>query len=143
MKKNTKDLNVYSETEIPGTASSEQEFDKLLRNHHLAIQTVTGIVMLKYSDILLFEYINTHKWQVRLADDKTFPLRPSVTSRDILSILPAFVQINQNCIINLTHLTLIENKTLKCLFDVPYLGSINIEISPLYYKKMKENLNIL
>jgi hypothetical protein len=143
MKKETSNLSVYSEITMPEIASLGQMFHRPLKNHYFGIQTVTSIVILKHWDVLLFEYVKTHKWQVRLTDDRTFVLRPNVASKDVLSVMPCFVQINQNCIINLAHLALIENKTQKCIFDVPYLGTTNVEISPLYYKKIKDNLNIL
>ncbi|MDR1938794.1 MAG: hypothetical protein LBQ73_09915 [Tannerellaceae bacterium] len=111
---------------------------------HFAVQTVTGIIILKCEDVLLFEYIKSvRKWHVRLVDERLLALRMSVTSRDILSIIPGFVQINQDCIINLSHLLSIENKTLKCIFSLPYSGMINTNISPLYYKKIKDDLDVL
>jgi two-component system LytT family response regulator len=115
--------------------------DKIPR---FVIQTITGIMMLKYEEVLLFEYNkNTRKWQVRLTGDKVYNLRSTVTSIDITSLTTFFAQINQFCIINLLHLLSIENKTLKCVFDVVTDTDIDRKISPLYYKRIKAMLDIL
>jgi two-component system LytT family response regulator len=112
--------------------------------YRFAVQTVTGIVILRCEDVLLFEYMRlTRKWQLRLTNDRIHNLRSTVNSSDITSITPQFVQINQYCIVNLMHLLGVENRTLKCLFDAPAEMEIDKRVSPLYYKKLKESLDIL
>jgi hypothetical protein len=111
---------------------------------YFAIQAITGITILKYEDVLLFEYVkNMRRWQVRLVSDKVYRLRSTATSASILSISSSFIQISQFCIINLIHLLSIENKTLKCIFDVSTAAGGDQKVSPLYYKKMKSLLPVL
>lgn len=128
--------------------NNQATVENLLKQENLfAIQTVTGIKMLKQEDILLFEYPpNKRNWRIRFCNNRYQSLRVGITSKDILPISPYFVQINQNCIINITYLASIENKTLQCKFhvypDFDYTDIIQ-EISPLYYKKIKNRLDIL
>jgi DNA-binding LytR/AlgR family response regulator len=127
---------------MPAGDRDNPEKQKALRR--FAIQTITGITMLRYEDVLLFEYQkNMRKWQVRLTGDKVYSLRSTVTSAGITSLAQSFVQINQFCIINLSHLLGIENKTLKCIFDVPADTDIDRRISPLYYRRIRTLLDIL
>jgi two-component system LytT family response regulator len=119
-------------------------FHNFQSEYRFAIQTITGIIILKCEDVLLFEYLkSTRKWQLRLTNDRIHSLRSIVNSSDITSISPVFIQINQYCIINLTHLLEIENKTLRCIFDVSAEMEIDKKVSPLYYKKIREALDIL
>ncbi|MDR1646003.1 MAG: LytTR family transcriptional regulator DNA-binding domain-containing protein [Tannerellaceae bacterium] len=113
-------------------------------NSRFAIQTITGITLLRYDDVILFEYHkNVRKWQIRLTDDKVYSLRSTVTSAGITALSPLFVQINQYCIINLAHLQGIENKTLHCLFDVHIATEADCRVSSLYYRRIRELLEIL
>jgi two-component system LytT family response regulator len=124
--------------------NNQAVFHNFQSEYRFAIQTITGIIILKCKDVLLFEYIKlTRKWQLRLTNDRIHNLRSTVNSSDITSISPVFVQINQYCIINLVHLLEIENKTLRCIFDVSADMDIDKKVSPLYYKKIKEALDIL
>ena len=122
-------------------ATVEQLLQKIILEKRFAIQTVTGIKVLTHEDVVFFEYPkNKRNWHVHLADKQTIQLRSTITSKDILAITPNFIQINQRCVVNLSHLTNIENKTLKCdLNDYPF----EQEISPKYFKGIKEMLGIL
>ncbi len=124
--------------------SIEHLLQKLVHNDsRFAIQAVTGVVMVKYEDVLLFEFPkNERNWTLRFTNGKQLTLRATVTSKEILSVTPSFVQINHNCIINITYLSSIENKTLKCKFYPPY-EDIEPIIKPKYYKKIKDMLDIL
>ncbi|MDR1257818.1 MAG: hypothetical protein LBK65_00860 [Tannerellaceae bacterium] len=124
--------------------NEQTAFHSFQQDYRFAIQTIIGITMVSYEDVLLFEYVKcTRKWQVRLVNDKIHNLRSTVNSGDITSVSSLFIQINQYCIINLIHLLGIENKTQKCIFDVSAQPDINKVISPLYYKKIRDMLNIL
>jgi hypothetical protein len=147
MKKKTKIPAIpVSGTDIPDTTSGidrnqPERRDKIPR---FAVQTITGILLFKHEEVLLFEYHkNMRKWQLRLTGDKVYNLRSTVTSTGITGLATSFVQINQFCIINLFHLLSIENKTLKCIFDVATDTDIDRKISPLYYKRIKTMLDIL
>ena len=112
-------------------------------NNRFAIQAITGVIMVKYDDVLLFEFPkNERNWVVRFTNDKLLTLRATITSKEILSVTPSFMQVSQNCIINITHLSSIENKTLRCKFYPPHEDIIQI-VKPKYYKKIKEILDIL
>ncbi|MDR1357306.1 MAG: hypothetical protein LBJ58_06525 [Tannerellaceae bacterium] len=119
-------------------------FHNFRNDYRFAVQTITGIAMINYEDVLLFEYVkHARKWQVRLVNDRIHKLRSTVNSGDITSVSSLFVQINQYCIINIIHLLGIENKTQKCIFDAPLQMDADRTVSPLYYKKIKDMLNIL
>ena len=122
-------------------ATIEQLLQKIIHEKRFALQTVTGIKVLTYNEVVFFEFPkNARNWQVRLGDKQTFQLRSTISSKEILTISPNFVQINQNCIINIIHLSHIENKTLRCTL---YGCKIEHEISPKYYKAIKEILGVL
>jgi two-component system LytT family response regulator len=124
--------------------NEQTAFHNYRQEYRFAIQTVTGIVMIDYEDVLLFEYVKSaRKWQLRLINDKIHSLRSTINSADITSVSSLFIQINQYCVINIIHLLGIENKTQKCIFDIPSQGDMNKTVSPLYYKKIKDILNIL
>jgi two-component system LytT family response regulator len=124
-------------------ATVEQLLQKIIRDNRFAIQAVSGVKFLRYDDILLFECPKrTRNWQIMFADEREpLPLRSAVSYKDILSITPNFVQINQNYIINLTHLSFIENHTLKCKFL--HHPRLELKISSRYYRKIRELLDIL
>jgi two-component system LytT family response regulator len=124
-------------------ATIEQLLQKLIREKRFAIQTVTGIKTLTYDEVLFFEHPKGARiWQIRLIDREAPPctLRPTVSAKDILAITPNFIQINQRCIINLTYLSHIGNKTLKCELNG---YEVELELSPKYYAKTRNLLDVL
>lgn len=123
----------------------EQSLRKLLiRNNKFAVQTISGLVLVKCEEILLFQYLKELRcWQMMLATDrKLHKLRMSTTAKDLLGIDPSFVQINQDCIINLNYFCSIENVTLKCELYPPFTD-IELAVSQRYYRRLKEALEIL
>lgn len=122
----------------------EQSMRRLLTDDSkFAIQTVTGLLILKRSDVLLFRFSDVnHCWQLCLSDRTEYKLRMSLSARDLLNMSASFVQISQNCIINLDYLCLIENKTLECRLCPPF-DDVELVASRRYYGKVKELLEIL
>lgn len=123
----------------------EQSLRKLLiRNNKFAVQTISGLVLVKCEEILLFQYLKDQRcWQMMLAPDrKLYKLRMSTTAKDLLGINPSFVQINQDCIVNLDYLCSIENMTLRCELYSPF-RDIELVVSQRYYRRLKEVLEIL
>ena len=119
----------------------EQLLHQIIREKRFVIQTVTGIKTLTYDEVLFLDLPNKpHCWQVVLSDNRIFQLRPTITSKDILSITPNFIQINKKCIINLAHLSEIEHKTLKCKLKG---CTFELDVSPRYYKKIKSLFDVL
>ena len=100
----------------------EQSLRKLLIRSKFAVQTISGLVFVKCEEILLFQYLKELRcWQMMLATDrKLYKLRMSTTAKDLLGIYSSFVQINQDCIVNLDYLCSIENVTLKCELYSPF-----------------------
>ena len=124
-------------------ATIEQLLQKIIRENRFAIQTVTGIKTLTYNEALLFEIPKIlRNWQICFVDKEVqpCPLRASVTAKEILAITPNFIQINKRCIINIAYLSHIEHKTLKCQLNG---YETEHEITPRYYKKLKEILDVL
>lgn len=123
----------------------EQSLRKLLiRNNKFAVQTISGLVLVKCEEILLFQYLKDQRcWQMMLDPDrKLHKLRMSTTAKDLLGINPSFVQINQDCIVNLDYLCSIENMTLRCELYPPF-RDIELVVSQRYYRRLKEMLEII
>ena len=112
-------------------------------NDRIAIQTVTGVIIVKYDDILLFEFPKYKRnWAIFFINKKWLTLRTTISSKEILSINPSFIQINQNCIINVKYLASIENGTYKCSFYSPY-DDTEVTFKPKYFKQLKEMMAVL
>ncbi|WP_293711383.1 response regulator transcription factor [uncultured Parabacteroides sp.] len=121
----------------------EQSLRKLLiQNTKFAVQTISGLVLVKYEEILLFQYLKDQRcWQMIQTDRKQHKLRMSTTAKDLLGISSSFVQISQDCIVNLNYLCSIENVTLKCSL-APSFSDIVLTVSQRYYRRLKEALEI-
>ena len=114
-----------------------------MSNHKFAIQTVTGLLLLRCSDILCFRFCSErHCWELIQTDRTLHHLRNSTTARELLGISSEFAQTRQNFILNLNYLQHIENKTLRCTLHPPF-QDLDITISRRYYGKIKERLNII
>jgi two-component system LytT family response regulator len=122
----------------------EQSIRRLLSDDRkFALQTVTGLLLLRRSEILYFQYNNdTRSWYIILTNGVSHKLRINTTSKEILNISIAFYQVAQDCIINIDYLISIENNTFRCLFHPPY-DSHNITVTRRYYSKLKEALEII
>lgn len=123
----------------------EQSLRRLLiRNNKFAIQTISGLVLVKYEEILLFQYLKEQRcWLMMLAfNRKLHKLRMATTAKDLLGMNQSFVQINQDCIVNLDYLCSIENVTLKCGLYPPFTD-IELTVSQRYYRRLREVLEIL
>ena len=131
---------------VPKTVENlEQSLRRLLAQENIfAIQTSTGLMVVNYEKIILFQYVKEERcWQMLHAEtNKMYKLRMSTTAKGLLSFNKAFIQISQDCIVNLNYLTHIENRTLKCSFIHPH-QKIERMASQRYYKKIKERLEIL
>ena len=122
----------------------EQSMRRLLADDcKFAIQTVTGLLFLKRSDVLMFRFSDMYRcWQLYLANRTEYKLRMSLSARDLLNMSVSFVQISQNCIVNMDYLCSIENKTLECHLYPPF-NDIELVASRRYYGKVKELLEII
>lgn len=109
----------------------------------IGMQTNTGLDILNSKDIVLFQYNSiVRTWQMLYHDNKQYKLKMNLKAKDILNINPSFVQISQNCILNLNYLNSIENKKLKCILIEPF-SDVELYVSRTYYSKLKERLNII
>lgn len=122
----------------------EQSLRKLLaQDNKFAIQTISGLMLVKWDDILLFKFLGEQRcWQMELTDRHKYKLRMSTTAKSLLTITPSFIQISQDCIVNLNYLASIENQTLKCDFYPPF-SDVEEVVSHRYYRKLKDMLKIL
>ena len=109
----------------------------------LAIQTISGLLMLKPDDVFscTFDEV-THLWQLKLSNGQVYKLKRQVTAKTILSMSPSLAQVRQDCIINLDYLLCIENYTLRCIFSPPF-DQEEITVSRRCYKAVKDQLEIL
>lgn len=121
-----------------------QSLRKLLaRDNKLAIQTVSGLLLIRSDEIFLFQFLKDQRcWQVVLFSHKTHKLKMSIRARDLLSISSLFVQISQDCIVNLSYLMFIENKTLRCEFYPPFEDEVKFA-SHRYFRQLREKLEII
>ena len=111
----------FHTTEPADVACMERSLRKILnRDSRFAIQTVSGLLLVRCEEIFLFQFLGDQRcWQIVLTSRTTHKLKMSTTAKDLLSINNTFVQISQDCIVNLTYLMFIENKTLRCEFENP------------------------
>ena len=122
----------------------EQSMRRLLADDcKFAIQTVTGLLFLKREDVLMFRFSDTYRcWQLYLANRTDYKLRMNISARDLLNMSVSFVQISQNCIVNMDYLCSIENKTLECRLYPPF-NDIELVASRRYYGRVKELQEII
>lgn len=109
----------------------------------LAIQTISGLLMLKPDDVFCCTFDeDTHLWQLKLSNGQIYKLKKQTTAKTILSMSPSLAQVRQDCIINLDYLLCIENYTLRCIFSPPF-DQEEIMVSRRCYKAVKDQLEIL
>lgn len=134
---------LHTHVEKSEKVNMEQSLRKLLtHNAKFAVQTISGLVLIKYEEVLLFQYQKDQRcWQMVQTDRKGHKLRMSTTAKDLLGITSSFVQISQDCIVNLNYLCSIENVTLKCGL-VPPFADIELIVSQRYYRRLKDVLEI-
>ncbi len=127
-----------------GQVNFEQSMRRLLSDDRkFAMQTLKGLLLLRRSDILYFQYLNEARcWQMMLTDFSIHRLRLSINAKEILNISTSFLQISQDIILNVDYLLSIENKTLRCMLYPPFT-EIDIKASKRYYSKIKEVLEII
>lgn len=128
-----------------GTHEPEQpmHWTATSNDRKFAMQTITGLLILRKSDILYFQYAaQSRSWQMMLTDGSIHRLRLSIKGHEILNISPSFIQISQDIILNGDYLIYIENKTLRCVLSPPH-SHIDIKASKRYYSKIKETLEII
>lgn len=109
-----------------------------------ALRTISKIVLVKPLDIFCFNYCNdTQYWSAMLVtDNQEIRLAKQTTSKTLLSKGDRFVQVNQNCIVNIDYLYSIENQTLECHFAPPFQDYKIIASRRCYYK-IKEQFEII
>lgn len=132
--KKKKSENVTFEQSIRRLFADERKF---------ALYTVSCLFLLKRSEILCFQYFKQFRyWQMTLTDMSTHKLRLSTTAKEILNMSNIFIQISQDCIINIDYLAAIENKSLRCRLYPPF-DTLDIYISRRNFFKIKERLEII
>ena len=122
----------------------EQSMRRLLSDDRkFALQTLTGLLLLKRSDVIYFQFLNESRcWQMMLSDGTCHKMRSTITAKDLLNISGSFAQIGQDCILNIDYLISIENGNLKCIFYPPF-QNLDITVSRRYYARLKELLEII
>lgn len=122
----------------------EQSMRRLLSDEcKFALQTMTSLLLLRRSEILYFRYLDdTRCWQVTLTNMEHHRLRMTIKAREILNLSQSFIRINSNCILNIEHLSSIENNTLRCVLYAPF-SHLEIIASRRHYSKIKETLEVL
>ena len=127
-----------------GNTNFELSIRRLLDDDRkFALQTITGLVLLRRSDILYFQYFNEGRyWLLTQTNMTTYKLRLNTTAKEILSIGPSCIQISQDRILNIDYLSSIENKTYRCTLYPPF-NNIELYASRRYYSKIKDALEII
>lgn len=111
-------------------------------SHRVAIQTVSGLLMVNPSDVFSFTFINDSRiWLLKMADGSEHRLKKQINARQLLAISESFVQVRQDVIINLDFLMSIENYTLRCIFAPPF-DKEDIQVSRRCFKGVKDKLDI-
>lgn len=111
-------------------------------DHKFAFQTYSGLLVLQCSEVLLFRFTDNNCWQVMLSDRTVHNLRPHTTAAHLLNISRTFLQVRQDCIINIYYLTFIENQSLRCLFYPPY-SDLEVIASRRFYARIREVIEVI
>ena len=134
---------VKKEIEL-GKVNFEQSMRRLLsEDRKFALQTISGLLLLRRSDVLYFQYLNEVRcWQMMLKDRSIHRLRLNLSAKEISNISASFLQISQDIILNVDYLLSIENRSLRCMLCPPF-SDLDIKASKRYYSKVKEALEII
>jgi len=119
---------------------SLRQFIKI--NDRFAIHTLTGLMFVRFDDVLLFMYIKDQRyWLMKLTNGESYKLRTNVIAKGLTSLSDSFIQINQQCIVNINYVLTVENKTLKCILCPPF-SDIDQTVSTRFYKTIKDSFEI-
>lgn len=111
------------------------------QNETYMMATTTGFQIVHINTILYFDYNKTKKvWTVVLSDKTCLTLRRNTTADQILHFSNSFFRINQQHIINLTHLARIDDK--KCILAVQP-DNTTLQISRNYLKKLQSQFQLI
>lgn len=122
--------------------TSEELYYSAKDNELLAMPTNTGYDIVKKTDIVMFKYNSSARlWQVINNNNKQYKLKANLKSKDILNLKSSFIQVSQNCIINLDYVSSIENKSMKFILNSPF-DNMEVVASRTYFAKLKDCLNI-
>lgn len=110
----------------------------------IGMQTETGIEMINVNEVVYFLYDSAVRtWQMFYSDQRVYNLRKNLKAKDILAIDTAdYVQLSQNCIVNMRFVSSIENQSLRCQLAAPFDGA-QLTVSRTYFPKLKEKLRII
>lgn len=128
--------------ETVGLSDGLKTIDELMP-HRVALQTVSGLLLLNPSEVFSFTFCSdTRMWLLRLINGSEHKLKRQTNAKQILAISDSFVQVRQDAIINLDYLLGIENYTLRCIFAPPF-DQEEILVSRRCFKGVKDKLEIL
>lgn len=130
---------------MPYTACGTPELDALhgTAAKRIAIQTISGLMLLRHEEVFAFRFSDQLRlWEMTAANGATYRLRKQTNAKTLLASSDSFVQVRQECIVNIDFLLGIENTTLRCIFRPPF-DTEEIIVSRRYYKDVKDKLEIL
>lgn len=134
--------DVFASQGMLGLSDRMQDLDSLM-SHRVAIQTVSGLLMVNPEDVFSFTFVNDSRyWLLKMSDGSEHRLKKQINSKQILAISDSFVLVRQDVIINLDFLMSIENYTLRCIFAPPF-DQEEILVSRRCFKAVKDKLDIL
>lgn len=143
------ELKVIVERAKEKIKTSQTNFEQSIRrlladDRKFAMQTITGMLLLRRSEVVCFQYDKAIRcWKMILTDQTIHKLKFSTKAKELLNISTSFAQISQDCILNLDYLVSIENSTLRCILSSPFANTDNLIVSRRYYGKLKEVLEII
>lgn len=134
---------VRTSVSVPN-AGVKQAVSRFLDNgNRIALQTITGLLLLRVEDIVLFSFNELGKvWQILLSNQEVHKLKTGQNAKNLLALNALLVQVNPSCIVNINYLYTVENKTLVCRLYPPFDG-MEISASRRCYAKLKDMLEIL
>ncbi len=128
-----------------GKVDWEQSIRRLLPlERKIIFQGQTELILLKSSEVLCFVYHQDIRcWHLVQTNRKEHKLRTTTNSREILKSNLSFIQINQECILNINYLVAIEHHTLRCVLSPGMDYSTGFFVSRRYYSKVREELEMI
>jgi two-component system LytT family response regulator len=112
-----------------------------LNNNTFLVTTIRGYCSIKFSDIGYIEYNKERKHWFAILKEKKIQLKRNISADDILKLSPLFAQINQQQIINISHLDTIEGK--ECKLDSLFKETSKLIISRNYFNTVQDRFLIL
>jgi two-component system LytT family response regulator len=131
----------YMQSEHSSTFKEHADALYAQNNDHFLITTIKGFRKIKLSDVGYFDYDTLKRLWSIVTKEERIKLKRGVVAQDILKLSPAFVQINQSQIININHLSSIEDH--HCVLFAPFDKQNPLSLSRKFADEVEKKFIVL